>query len=92
MYTCTVYTCTPRVSAVSLVAVVAVLRQVHDAVVVVVALGTVHDDLLRVPMPHYNALQPQHESHDSVPIYSLVPLKLNKTFSVKAENSCQRSV
>lgn len=42
---------------VSLVAVVAVLGQVHDPVMVVVALGPVHNDLLRAPpMPHNYAL------------------------------------
>ena len=43
---------------VSLVAVVAVLGQVHDPVVVVVTLGPVHYNLLRAPpMPHNNALK-----------------------------------
>lgn len=43
---------------VSLVAVVAVLGQVHDPVMVVVALGPVHNDLLRAPpMPHNYALK-----------------------------------
>jgi len=42
---------------VPLVAVVAVLGQVHDPVVVVVTLGPVHDDLLcSPPVPHNNAL------------------------------------
>ena len=41
-----------------LVAVVAVLGQVHDPVVVVVTLGPVHDDLLcSPPVPHNNALK-----------------------------------
>merc|ERR1719468_829918 len=40
-----------------LVAVVAVLGQVHDPIMVVVTLGPVHDDLLRAPpVPHNNAL------------------------------------
>ena len=50
----------PRVSAadVLLVAVVAVLGQVHDPVVVVVTLGPMHNNLLRAPpMPHNNALK-----------------------------------
>jgi hypothetical protein len=42
---------------VSLVAVVAVLGQVHDTIMVVVTLSPVHDNLLRAPpVPHNNAL------------------------------------
>ena len=40
-----------------LVAVVTVLGEVHDAVVVVVRLGPVHYDLLPCAVPHYDALQ-----------------------------------
>ena len=39
------------------VAVVTVLGEVHDAVVVVVRLGPVHYDLLPRAVPHYDALQ-----------------------------------
>lgn len=43
---------------VSLVAVIAMLGQVHDPVMVIVALGPVHNDLLRAaPVPHNNALK-----------------------------------
>ena len=40
-----------------LVAVVTVLGEVHDAVVVVVRLGPVHYDLLPRAVPHNDALQ-----------------------------------